>query len=101
MVHTGIMSPLSVYLTTAYPTHHTSTCPLLTCSVSLTGLVCCVDIVNKISVLCLVHHSVKCSKIYLFIIIPIAIAGIVLVMVLFMLKLTVTNGTIVAFCEYY
>jgi len=36
-----------------------STCPLLTHSVSLTGLVCYVDIVNKISVLCLVHYSVK------------------------------------------
>ena len=36
----------------------------------------------------------KCSKIYLFIIISIAIAGIALVMMLFVLKLTVTNGTI-------
>ena len=36
----------------------------------------------------------KCSNIYLFIIIPIAIASIMLVMMLFVLKLTVTNGTI-------
>ena len=42
----------------------------------------------------------KCSNIYLFIIIPIAIAGIVLVMMLFVLKLTVTNGTISTFIFY-
>ena len=42
----------------------------------------------------------KCSKIYLFIIIPIAIAGIVLVTMLFVLKLTVTNGTINSFIFY-
>ncbi|XP_065897479.1 uncharacterized protein [Dysidea avara] len=42
----------------------------------------------------------KCSNIYLFIMIPIAIAGIVLVMMLFVLKLTVTNGTINTFIFY-
>ena len=36
----------------------------------------------------------KCSNINLFIIIPIAITGIVLVMMLFVLELTVTNGSI-------
>ena len=93
------MSPLNVHLTTIYPTHHTSTCPLLTNSVSLTGLVCYVDIVNKVSVLYLVHHGVKNVP---FIITPIAIAGIVLVHddVVFVLKLTVTNGTINMFNFY-
>ena len=42
----------------------------------------------------------KCSNINLFIIIPIAIAGIVLVMMLFVLKLTVINGTIKEYCQY-
>ena len=42
----------------------------------------------------------KCSNIYLFIIIPIAIAGIVLVIALFVLKLTVINGTINTFIFY-
>jgi len=42
----------------------------------------------------------KCSNIYLLIIIPIAIAGIVLVMMLFILKLTVTDGTINTFIFY-
>ena len=42
----------------------------------------------------------KCSKIYLFIIIPIAIAGIVLVIALFALKLTIINGTINTFIFY-
>ena len=61
MAHRGAMFPLNVHLTTVYPTHHSSTCPLLTCNVSLIGLdlVCYVDIVNKVSVLYLVHYSVK------------------------------------------
>jgi len=42
----------------------------------------------------------KCSNVYLFIIIPIAIAGIVLVIMLFTLKLTVTNGTVNTFIFY-
>ena len=42
----------------------------------------------------------KCSNIYLFIIIPIAIAGIVLVITLFVFNLTVTNGTVNTFIFY-
>ena len=41
-----------------------------------------------------------CSNIHLFIILPIAISGIVLVMMLFALKLTVTNGTVNTFIFY-
>ena len=41
-----------------------------------------------------------CSNVYLLIIIPIAIAGIVLVLLLFVLNLTVTNGDINAFLFY-
>jgi len=65
MTHTGTISPLNVNLTTIYPTHHTSTCPLLTCSVSLTGLVCYVNSVNKVSVLYLVYHDAKSAPIFL------------------------------------
>ena len=41
-----------------------------------------------------------CSNIYLFLIVPIAIAGLVLVLLLFILNLTVTDGTINAFILY-
>ena len=41
-----------------------------------------------------------CSNVYLLLIIPIAIAGIVLVLLLFVLNLTVTDGTINAFILY-
>ena len=42
----------------------------------------------------------QCSNIYLFLIVPIAIAGLVLVLLLFILNLTVTDGTINAFILY-
>ena len=45
-------------------------------------------------------HCERCSSIYLLIIIPIAIAGIVLVIVLFIFNLTVVNGTINTFIFY-
>jgi len=45
-------------------------------------------------------HCKQCSNIYLTIIIPIAIAGIVLVLMLFLFNLTVTNGAINTFVFY-
>ena len=42
----------------------------------------------------------QCSNIYLFLIVPIAIVGLVLVLLLFILNLTVTDGTINAFILY-
>ena len=42
----------------------------------------------------------QCSNVYLFIIIPIGIAGLVLVLLLFVLNLTVTDGDINAFLLY-
>ena len=42
----------------------------------------------------------ECSNFYLFIIIPIAVAGVVLVMMLFIFNLTVTSGTINTFIFY-
>ena len=46
------------------------------------------------------HHCQHCSDIYLLLIIPIAIAGIVLVLLLFILNLTVTDGTVNSFILY-
>jgi len=45
-------------------------------------------------------HCQQCSNYYLFLILPIAIAGIVLVLLLFILNLTVTDGTINGFILY-
>ena len=45
-------------------------------------------------------HCQQCSNIYLLLIVPIAIAGLVLVLLLFILNLTVTDGTISAFILY-
>ena len=45
-------------------------------------------------------HCQHCSSIYLLLIIPIAIAGVVLVLLLFVLNLTVTDGTINGFILY-
>ena len=45
-------------------------------------------------------HCQQCSNIYLFLIVPIAIAGLLLVLLLFILNLTVTDGTINAFILY-
>ena len=45
-------------------------------------------------------HCKHCSSIYLLLIIPITIAGLVLVLLLFFLNLTVTDGTINAFILY-
>ena len=42
----------------------------------------------------------QCSNYYLFIIIPIAVAGVVLVMIIFIFNLTVTSGTINTFIFY-
>ena len=45
-------------------------------------------------------HCQQCSNIHLFLIVPIAIAGLVLVLLLFILNLTVTDGTINSFILY-
>ena len=90
--HIRMTYHLSVHLITAYHTHHISTCQILTHNASLAGLVCCVESVNKVLLQCLDHH---CVNTYVFIIIPIAIAGIALVIMLFTFNLTVTNGIII------
>jgi len=45
-------------------------------------------------------HCQHCSNVYLLLIIPIAVAGLVLVFLLFLLNLTVTDGTVNAFILY-
>ena len=45
-------------------------------------------------------HCQQCSNIYLFLVVPIAMVGLLLVFILFNLNLTVTDGTISAFILY-
>ena len=45
-------------------------------------------------------HCLQCSNFYLFLTLPMAIAGLLLVLLLFILNLTVTDGTINAFILY-
>ena len=97
--HSPMMCPLMVH--TVCHTCLISTCPFLTHGVSLTGLVCCVDNVNMASVQYLVHHgAMKCSNVYLLNIIRLGIAGIGLVLILFIFNLSVINGTINTFIFY-
>ena len=56
-----IKYPHNVHLTTVYLTHHTLTSPILTLSVSLTGLVCYVEDVKKVSVYWRVFGTVLIS----------------------------------------
>jgi len=45
-------------------------------------------------------HCQKCSNVHLFLVVPIAVTGLVLVLILFILNLTVTDGTINPFILY-
>ena len=83
--------PYSTYLNLFTPDMH--------CQFNRSGLLCghCQE---GLSVVFGSSQCKMCSNIYLFIIIPIAIVGIALVMMLFVLKLTVTNGTISTFIFY-
>ena len=46
------------------------------------------------------YHCQRCSNIYILLIIPIGVAGLLLVLLLFLLNLTVTDGSINAFILY-
>ena len=64
MTHTNIASVLGVHYTIVYLNQRDSISPFLTHSVNLTGPVCCVDSVNKVSVLSLVIPIVNTALIY-------------------------------------
>ena len=98
---TLITSPYIVHSTTAYLAHHILTSPLLThqCQFNRSGLLCG-HCQQGLSTIFSSFHCQQCSSTYLLIIIPIAVAGIVLVLLLFVLNLTVTDGTINGFILY-
>ena len=79
-----------------YPSYLNLSTPDSQCQFNRSGVLCghCLSAVFGSS------RCKQCSNIYLLIIIPIAIAGIVLVILLFVLNLTVTKGTINTFIFY-
>ena len=70
--------------------------PKLQCQFNRSGLLCG-QCWHDLSTVFGFPHRQYCSNIHLLLIVPIAIAGIVLVVVLFVLNFTVTDGTINAF----
>ena len=74
--------------------------PDLQCQFGRTGLLCG-HCPKDLSTVFGSPHCEICSNVTLFVIIPIALAGILLVLMLFMLNLTVTNGAINTFIFYF
>ena len=74
--------------------------PDLQCQFGRTGLLCG-HCPKDLSTVFGSPHCEKCSNVTLLVILPIALAGILLVLMLFMLNLTVTNGAINTFIFYF
>ena len=73
--------------------------PDLQCQFDRTGLLCG-QCQQGLSTMFGSHHCQHCSNVYLLLIIPIAISDLALVLILFVLNLTVTDGTINSFILY-
>ena len=82
-----------------YPSHINLSTPDSLCQFKRTGLFCA-KCQHDLSALFGSSQCKQCSNFYLLIIIPLSIAGILLVMVLFVFNLTVTNGDINAMLFY-
>ena len=82
-----------------HPLHLNLSMPDLQCQFHRTGMLCG-QCQQGLSTIFGSSQCKKCSNFYLFIIIPIAVAGVVLVMMLFIFNLTVTSGTINTFIFY-
>ena len=82
-----------------YSSHFNFSTPNSQCQFNRSGLLCG-HCQQGLSTVFSSYHCQHCSSIYLLLIIPIAIAGVVLVLLLFVLNLTVTDGTINGFILY-
>ena len=83
-----------------YSSHHKLSEPDSQCQFNRSGVLCG-QCKNGLSVIFGSPQCKQCSNIYLLLIIPIAIVGIILVIILFMFHLTVKNGTINSFIFYF
>ena len=95
--------PLSLHCPFHYCLPHSShlnfSTPNSQCQFNRSGLLCG-QCQQGLSTVFSSFHCQHCSNIYLLLILPIAIAGLVLVLLLFILNLTVTDGTINGFILY-
>jgi len=82
-----------------YSSHLELSTPNSQCQFNRSGILCG-HCQRGLSTVFSSFHCQQCSNIYLFLIVPITIAGLVLVLLLFNLNLTVTDGTINAFILY-
>ena len=82
-----------------HSSHHNFSTPNSQCQFNRSGLLCGLC-QQGLSTVFSSAYCQLCSSIYLLLIIPIAIAGLVLVVLLFVLNLTVTDGTINGFILY-
>ena len=84
------------YYCLSHSSHLNFSTPNSQCQFNRSGLLCghCQQGLSTVFSSSQCHH---CSNVYLFLIIPIAIAGIALVIILFILNITVTDGTINGF----
>ena len=82
-----------------YSSHLNFSTPNSQCQFNRSGL-SCGHCQQGLSTVFSSFHCQHCSNIYLLLIIPIAIAGLILVLLLFVLNLTVTDGTINGFILY-
>ena len=82
-----------------HSSHHNFSNPNSQCQFNRSGLLCG-HCQKGFSTVFSSFHCRHCSSIYILLIIPIAIAGLVLVLLLFVLNLTVTDGTINGFILY-
>lgn len=99
--HTYLVSsscPLDYCL--PYSSHHKLSDPDSQCRYNRSGMLCG-QCKQGFSSILGAPQCKKCSNIYLLLIIPIGILGVILVILLFMLPLTVTNGTITSFIFYF
>ena len=97
--HTPTMSPYIVHLTTVYIPHSSQlnlSTPDSQCQLSRSG-VFCGQCQHSLSTVFGSSQCKHCSSIYLLIIIPIGIAGYVMVLLLLSLKLNTTDGKINSF----
>ena len=82
-----------------YPSHFNLSTPDSQCQFNRSGLLCG-HCQHGLSTVFGSSYCKQCSSLYLTLIIPIGIAGLLLVLLLFLLNLTVTDGSINAFIFY-
>ena len=82
-----------------HSSHHNFSTPNSQCQFNRSGILCG-HCQQGLSTIFNLSHCQNCSSVFLLLIIPIAVVGVILVLLLFALNLTVTDGTINGFILY-